>query len=91
MMQLHGPTEELADNPYEITRREAEVVEYLAAGLRTLEIAERMFISPHTVNDHVRAVLRKTGTRTRAAAVARLNSEAAQFSRYGYLGIRQTP
>jgi DNA-binding NarL/FixJ family response regulator len=48
------------------------VLDHVAAGLSNRRIAERLFISEHTVAHHVRAILRKTGTanRTEAATLA---------------------
>lgn len=40
-------------------RREHEVLRLVAAGLRTTEIAERLFISPATVEAHRRNLMRK--------------------------------
>jgi DNA-binding NarL/FixJ family response regulator len=41
----------------------------LAAGATQGDIAERLFISPHTVRTHVRNLLRKIGARSRVEAV----------------------
>ncbi|WP_199421539.1 helix-turn-helix transcriptional regulator [Actinotalea solisilvae] len=52
-----------------LTPREAEVLGWLAHGLGDREIAERLVVSRRTVEKHVGAVLRKTGTSSRTAAV----------------------
>jgi DNA-binding NarL/FixJ family response regulator len=52
-----------------LTRRESEALRLLADGLSDREIATRLGISPKTVEKHVGAVLRKTGTSSRTAAV----------------------
>jgi DNA-binding CsgD family transcriptional regulator/tetratricopeptide (TPR) repeat protein len=49
-----------------VTGREAEVLGLLAGGLTNREIAERMFLSPRTVEKHVASLLVKTGVRRRA-------------------------
>src|SRR5262249_31734237 len=53
-----------------ITRREREVLELIRQGLTNAEIARALFISRATVKVHVRHILEKTGTRSRAEAAA---------------------
>jgi DNA-binding CsgD family transcriptional regulator len=52
-----------------LSLRETEILEELAAGHRTREIAERLGISPTTVRNHVRKVLKKLGVHRRLEAV----------------------
>jgi two-component system response regulator DesR len=54
-----------------LTARERDVLELIAAGATNREIAERLFLSPHTVKEHTSAVYRKLGARNRAEAVLR--------------------
>ncbi len=54
-----------------LTRRESEVLALLCEGLDTREIAERMVVSEHTASDHLKAILAKTGARTRQLLLAR--------------------
>jgi predicted ATPase/DNA-binding CsgD family transcriptional regulator len=51
-----------------LSRREREVVRFLAAGLTNAEIASRLVLSEHTVHRHVANILVKLGARSRAAA-----------------------
>ncbi|MFF2082230.1 response regulator transcription factor [Nocardia sp. NPDC058176] len=57
---------------YELTRRELDVTELVAAGLSTAEIARRLVVSTHTVRDHVKAIFDKTGATSRGELVAAL-------------------
>jgi DNA-binding NarL/FixJ family response regulator len=56
----------------QLTRREAEVLELLAAGLPNRQIAERLHLSDKTVRNHVSAILSKlhANDRTEAALIA---------------------
>jgi len=65
-----GPQAATKANEAELTRRELEVLGLVADGLRNADIAERLFLSPRTVDHHVSAIRRKLGARTRGEAVA---------------------
>lgn len=52
----------------ELSRREVEVLECLAAGYRNAQIAERLFLSEKTVKSHVGAILKKLQVNDRAEA-----------------------
>jgi DNA-binding CsgD family transcriptional regulator len=47
------------------------VLSALATGADSRSIGEVLFLSEHTVNDHVKAVLAKTGSATRQVVVSR--------------------
>jgi len=55
----------------ELTPREMEVLEQIARGLQTKEIAELLGISDRTIGSHLRNIYEKLHVRSRAAAVAR--------------------
>jgi DNA-binding NarL/FixJ family response regulator len=55
--------------PGQLTPREVEVLELIAAGLSNREIAERLVLSGATVKTHVNRIFFKTGARDRAQAV----------------------
>jgi DNA-binding CsgD family transcriptional regulator len=55
---------------YGLTAREAEVLALVAEGLTNKEIAGRLRLSPRTVEKHLEALLRKTGTRSRTQLLA---------------------
>jgi PAS domain S-box-containing protein len=53
----------------ELTPRQAQTLQLLARGHSTQQMAEAMGISPETVRNHVREVLRKLGAHSRLEAV----------------------
>ena len=52
-----------------LTRREIEILRLIASGLNNQAIAERLFISEHTVHRHVANTLGKLDVSSRAAAI----------------------
>jgi DNA-binding CsgD family transcriptional regulator len=54
-----------------LTRRELELVRLVAVGRTNREIAHQLFLSPRTVDMHVRNVLTKLGCRSRTEATGR--------------------
>ncbi len=77
LMGVHGvprgPRKETRSHPAGLTPRQVEVLELVVDGLTNVEISERLFVSPKTVDHHVSALLTKLGvsSRTEAAALAR--------------------
>jgi len=57
-------------NPFGLTRREAQILDLMGSGLRNSAIAKRLFLSTRTVDHHVSAVLAKLSASSRAEAVA---------------------
>lgn len=55
-----------------LTARERAVVALVAEGLPTIAIADRLHLSPWTVQDHLKTIFRKVGVGTRGELVARL-------------------
>jgi DNA-binding CsgD family transcriptional regulator len=55
-MLIHG---------YGLSAREQEVVDHVLRGESTVQIATALFISPHTVQDHFKAIFDKVGVRSR--------------------------
>jgi len=57
-------------NPAGLTDRQLEILRLVATGLSNAEIAQRLVVSPRTVDHHVSAILQKIGVRTRRDAAA---------------------
>ncbi len=56
---------------YGLSIREAELLSQLATGRDTRELAHRMFLSQHTVQDHIKSIFAKTGVNSRPALLSR--------------------
>jgi DNA-binding NarL/FixJ family response regulator len=68
-MTVFAPQAEGPATP--LSARERDVLELIGEGATNREIAERLFLSPHTVKDHTTALYRKLGVRNRAEAAKR--------------------
>jgi DNA-binding CsgD family transcriptional regulator len=55
-----------------VTAREREIAGLLAAGLTNSEIAQRLVLSPYTVQDHIKSLFEKTSVSSRQELVARV-------------------
>jgi DNA-binding CsgD family transcriptional regulator len=65
-----GPRASTRAHPAGLTARESEVHQLLRDGLTNAQIAERLVLSPRTVDHHVSAVLAKLGVTSRVEAAA---------------------
>lgn len=55
-----------------LSEREREILAEMAAGARVPSIAKKLFISPHTVRNHLKAIYRKLGVASQAELVERI-------------------
>jgi len=55
--------------PVVLSERELEIITHIAEGFTNNQIAEKLFISPHTVNTHRKNILQKLGANNTAAIV----------------------
>jgi DNA-binding CsgD family transcriptional regulator len=60
---------------YGLTSRELDVTRAIARGLSTSEAAAALYLSPHTVRDHVKAIFEKVGVSSRGELVHRVFAE----------------
>jgi DNA-binding NarL/FixJ family response regulator len=64
-----------ARTSYGLTEREKEVLNLMVQGFTRLEIGQRLFVSPSTVNTHSRNIYAKLHVHTRGGAVAKALKE----------------
>jgi DNA-binding CsgD family transcriptional regulator len=69
-----GPRIATRDDPLGLTSREAEVLQYVSLGWTNNEIADRLFLSPKTIERHLSSIFGKLDVRTRRDASARLRT-----------------
>jgi DNA-binding CsgD family transcriptional regulator len=62
------PRRTTLSHPARLTAREVEILALLPAGLRNVDIAARLHISPKTVDHHISAILTKLGVASRREA-----------------------
>ena len=70
-MVANGIPLEPQGDPVGLSNREREVLNLVATGATNNQIAQQLFLSPHTVKDHISSIFRKLGVRNRAEAVQR--------------------
>jgi DNA-binding NarL/FixJ family response regulator len=63
------PEPSIEDNEKVVTRREIDVLQLIADGCSTPEVAERLFISQKTVKNHLASIYQKLDARDRTQAV----------------------
>jgi DNA-binding NarL/FixJ family response regulator len=59
------------DEQYRLTKREKEILQLLIEGLSYKEIAAKCFISPETLNSHIKNIYQKLNVHSRAQLAAR--------------------
>jgi DNA-binding CsgD family transcriptional regulator len=74
-------TFDLLCRAYALSRRERELVAALVAGLDTRAVTQRLFISRHTVQDHLKSVFDKIGVHSRRELLAKFAASANGGSR----------
>lgn len=69
VMRRQRPADGRVASPSDPTRRELEVVTLLSTGMSNREIAGQLFISEHTVRNHLGHIFGKLGVSSRTQAV----------------------
>jgi DNA-binding CsgD family transcriptional regulator len=67
-LEAHLVTASKPRYPAGLTPREVEVLRLVAEGLTDAEVAERLFLSPRTIGQHLRSIYNKLGVSSRTAA-----------------------
>jgi DNA-binding NarL/FixJ family response regulator len=62
------PSTPATEHPARLTSREVEVLGLVAEGLTNAQVAQRLFLSPRTVQRHLNSIYHKLGVSSRAAA-----------------------
>lgn len=60
---------------YGLTDREKEILQLLISGLTKQQIADKLFLSFHTVNTHIKNIYHKLHVNTRSGAVSKVYKE----------------
>jgi DNA-binding CsgD family transcriptional regulator len=68
---------------YDLTDREQQITRLIARGAATADIAGELFLSAHTVRDHVKAIFQKVGVSSRGELVAKLFAEHYEPVHFG--------
>jgi DNA-binding NarL/FixJ family response regulator len=69
--QVNEPDAAVPDKAVSVlTPREIEVLKLVAQGLSNHDIAQRLFLSEHTIHRHLANILRKLNLSSRSAAAA---------------------
>lgn len=80
ILEAPGTLSDAVAAQYGISKREREITAWIVQGRSNKEIAEGLFISVHTVKEHVANVFRKTGAKNRVQ-LTRLFMERTDESR----------
>ena len=63
------------DTPSDLTEREVEILDLLAQGYRNKQIAEKLFLSPHTIRTHIYNIYEKLQVNNRVEAINKLSRD----------------
>ena len=71
-LALGSSTEPSGETHAPLTARQLDILRLVADGLTSAQIADRLFVAESTIKWHVKQIMMKTGSSTRAEAVARV-------------------
>jgi DNA-binding CsgD family transcriptional regulator len=62
------------ESQFVLSAREIEVLQWVAKGKSNQQIAEKLFLSPFTVKNHIQNILKRLGAKNRLEAASLLGS-----------------
>jgi len=68
------PSKKSSIDEYKLTAREIEVLDWLSKGYSQKMVAETLFVSKHTVGNHIKNIYHKMHVHSISAAIANLNN-----------------
>jgi DNA-binding NarL/FixJ family response regulator len=63
------------EDPYQLTKREKDILRFVAGGLTTLELAHKLNLSYYTVDTHLKNIFQKLNVHNRHGLVTKANKE----------------
>ena len=63
------------ENPYHLTKRERDILQFISGGMTVLEVAEKLNLSYYTVDTHVKNIFPKLNVHNRYELVAKATKE----------------
>ena len=63
------------EDPYQLTKREKDILRFVASGLTTLEVAHKLSLSYYTVDTHLKNIFQKLNVHNRHGLVTKANKE----------------
>ncbi len=75
VLAMFTPPKAKADTHSSLTPRETEILDLITQGITTVMIAEKLFISPQTVRNHIKNIYEKLQVHSKSQAVAKALKE----------------
>lgn len=70
IIDRHEVDTDNAKQEFNLTKREVDVLKSICNGLTNKEISEQLFISEHTVKDHIKNIMKKMNVKSRTEILA---------------------
>ncbi|TCS93582.1 response regulator [Hazenella coriacea] len=73
--EKHHPTQETFSSRYDLSKRETEILQYIAEGANNKEIAQKLFLSEGTIKNYISSIYSKLEVRNRLQAAKKASQE----------------